>query len=396
MRRMLLLGGGHAHVHVLEALRQERMPGAEVMLVSPYPQQTYSGMVPGFIAGHYTLDDCLIALEPLAAAAGVEFVEGTAVGIDTAARRVHLASGHVAEYDLLSIDTGPVMSRDLIPGAREHGLFLRPIEQFAALWPRVNNVGNMSKFGELAGTSSAATAAEGGPSGLLTAVVVGGGAAGVEVALAVRHALGPRGHVTLVSGGPPVLESYPPSVQARALRALKSRGITVLLEACTGVAADHVLVGTGTRVACQVPVIATGAQAATWLQGSGLSLDDAGFIRTGPTLQSLSHPEVFAAGDAATREDAPHPRSGVFAVRAGAPLALNLRRFVAGGELVPYMPRPRSLNLLACGDRKAIASWGSLSFEGRLMWWWKDRVDRAFIARYRVATTPTHRLEPTP
>lgn len=383
MRRVLLLGGGHAHVHVLEALRQERMPGAEVMLVSPYPQQTYSGMVPGFIAGHYSLDDCLIALEPLAAAAGVEFVEGTAVGIDTAARRVQLASGHVAEYDLLSIDTGPVMHRDLIPGAREHGLFLRPIEQFAALWPRVSHIGSVSSAPEL------------GPNGLLTVVVVGGGAAGVEVALAVRYALGPRGHVTLVSGGPPVLESYPPAIQARALRALKSRGITVLLEACTGVAADHVLVGTGTRVACQVPVIATGAQAAPWLQGSGLSLDDAGFIRTGPTLQSLSHPEVFAAGDAATREDAPHPRSGVFAVRAGAPLALNLRRFVAGGELQPYMPRPRSLNLLACGDRKAIASWGSLSFEGRLMWWWKDRVDRAFIARYRVAL-PTHRLEPTP
>jgi len=117
--------------------------------------------------------------------------------------------------------------------------------------------------------------------------------------------------------------------------------------------------------------------------GSGLALDETGFIATGATLQSSSHPEVFAVGDVATRSDAPHPKSGVYAVRAGPPLALNLRRFVAGGHLVRYLPQPRSLNLLACGERYAIGSWGDWSFEGRWVWWWKDRIDRAFVARYR-------------
>jgi NADH dehydrogenase FAD-containing subunit len=125
-----------------------------------------------------------------------------------------------------------------------------------------------------------------------------------------------------------------------------------------------------------------GAAAPAWLQGSGLALDERGFVATGPTLQSTSHTDVLAAGDVATRMDASHPKSGVYAVRAGPALALNLRRALAGGELMPHRPQPRTLNLLSCGDRRAIASWGLWSAEGRWVWRWKDRIDRAFIARF--------------
>jgi selenide,water dikinase len=115
-----------------------------------------------------------------------------------------------------------------------------------------------------------------------------------------------------------------------------------------------------------------------------LALDAQGFIATGPTLQSLSHPEVFAAGDVASRPDAPHPKSGVYAVRAGPPLASNLRRFAGGQPLLSYRPQRRTLNLLASGDGSAIAVWGGWSAQGRWVWRWKDRIDRAFIARYHL------------
>jgi selenide,water dikinase len=146
-----------------------------------------------------------------------------------------------------------------------------------------------------------------------------------------------------------------------------------------------VVLGGGGRLACDAPIVAIGSSAPAWLRDSGLALDADGFVATGATLQSGSHPEVFAAGDVASRVDAPRPRSGVYAVRAGPPLALNLRRFLAGGALQPYRPQPRALNLLSCGARYAIASWGPWSAEGRWVWWWKDRIDRGFVARLRRA-----------
>jgi NADH dehydrogenase FAD-containing subunit len=142
-----------------------------------------------------------------------------------------------------------------------------------------------------------------------------------------------------------------------------------------------VLLASGARLACDAPVIATGVDPHPWLAASGLAVDARGFVATGPTLQSRSHPAVFAAGDCASRDDVAHPRSGVYAVRAGPPLARNLRLAAGGGTLLPYQPRRRTLNLVSCGARRAILAWGPLVAEGRWTWWWKDRIDRGFIAQ---------------
>jgi NADH dehydrogenase FAD-containing subunit len=214
--------------------------------------------------------------------------------------------------------------------------------------------------------------------------VVGGGAAGVELALAFAHRLGDRGRVALVTGGPPPLTGYNPEVIERAGAQLRRAKVTVLPQMATAIERGWVHLDGGTRVACDAPVLAPGGSAAPWLRESGLACDARGYLLTGPTLQSTSHGEVFAAGDVATREDAPHPKSGVYAVRAGPALAANLRALAAGVAPQPYEPPQRTLNLLSCGRRYAIASWGDWSAQGRWVWWWKDRVDRGFIARNRV------------
>jgi len=359
MKRVLLLGAGHAQLSVLAALARRRLPGAEVLLVSASERQIYSGMVPGLMAGRYSADDCAIAIEPLAAAAGVRFVRARAVALDAAAQAVTLAGGERIDYDVLALNTGPTQDRDRIPGARNNALFVRPIEAFVALWQRT-----LALAGERA----------------LDVVVIGSGAAGVEIALAARHALAGRGTVTLVSDGP-VLPAYGQGVRRRAIATLKRQGVQVLPGRCTAIEAWHVVMG-AMRLACDVPIVAIGSDPPAWLAGSGLALDEAGFVRVGATLQSASHANVFAAGDVIVRDDLPHPRSGVYAVRAGPVLADNLRRFVGGGALLPYTPQRRSLNLLATGDGRAIASWNGWSAQGRLMGWCKDRIDRAFVARY--------------
>ena len=369
MKRLVLLGGGHAHVHVLHAFARQAVAGAELLLVSPFARQMYSGMVPGLVAGHYRAEQCAIALAPLAQAAGARFVETSATAIDAANRKVTLADGRVAEYDVLSVDTGPVMARDSIPGAREHGLFLRPIEHFVRLFEDV------------------LVLAEG---RALDVVVIGGGLGGGEVAMAfaqrLRHVGNAASRVALVTGGGLPLAGAGVAARfiERGQQALRRLGVTVFQDSCTEVQARQVLLASGARLACDVPVLVLGPGAPVWLAGSGLALDERGFISTGQTLQSLSHPEVFAAGDVATRSDMQHAKSGVYAVRAGPPLSTNLRRYVGGGELLPHQPPARTLNLLSCGGRRAIASFGDTTAQGRWVWWWKDFIDRRFIGRYTL------------
>jgi selenide,water dikinase len=392
LKRLLLLGGGHAHVHGLAAMARAPWRDVEVVLVTPHERQMYSGMVPGVVAGHYAPQEAAIPLMPLARAAGVRWVRGAAVGLDAARRMVALADGQTLGYELLSIDTGAVMDRDAIPGAREHALFVRPIEDFVAALPALAT-GDKRRRIDVDGGEGRWLAAEGGEGHRIDVdggrrrriAVVGGGAAGFELALALAHTHGDAAQLTLVTGGSPVLAGYPAAVMARGARAVQRLGVQVRQAALVAVAPEALTLSDGSVLPCDRAVMAVGASAAPWLAGSGLALDGRGFVATGPTLQSTSHPEVFAAGDAATRQDVSHPRSGVYAVRAGPPLARNLRLVLDGVSPLAYQPQARSLNLLSCGDRTAIAAWGPLTVEGAWVWRWKDRIDRAFIRRFSLA-----------
>jgi pyridine nucleotide-disulfide oxidoreductase family protein len=365
MKHLVMLGAGHAHVHLLSTLAAQPPAGVKITLVAPYPRQLYSGMMPGFVAGHYTLEDCVIPLAPLLANSGVTWLQRSVTGLNAATRLLTLDDGSTLDFDLLSINSGPVQDRQrveqMMPGAREHALFVRPIEGFAALWPQVLTLARDRA---------------------LRVAVIGAGAAGIELAMSVAYQLNGSA-VTLLTGDTAVGANYPDAVQSRLVRALKERHITLLRERAVGVAAGAVALASGASLACDVPIVATGAQAPAWLQDSSLALDEQGFVAVDAFQRSTSHPQVFAAGDVATRVDLPLARSGVYAVRAGPPLARNLRAVLAGVAPSPYIPQEKTLNLLACGEKYAIASWGNWSAQGRWVWWLKDRIDRSFIRKYR-------------
>ncbi|WP_081708595.1 FAD-dependent oxidoreductase [Rhodoferax saidenbachensis] len=362
-RQMVLLGAGHAHVHVLKALAANP-PGVRITLVTPHPLQMYSGMVPGYVAGHYGLDDCVIPLEPLVRRGGIRWLQRSVKALDASAQTVTLDDGSTLHYDWLSVNTGPVQSRTQLersmPGIREHGLFVRPVEAFAALWPKVVDMG--------------ATRA-------LRVAIIGAGAGGIELAFAVRHRL-PTAAVTLVTGTTPVAANYPEAVQKRLLVLLKKHKITVLQDVAVGIQADEVRLACGAGLACDVPLIATGTQPPDWLADSGLRLDEQGFIAVDKYQRSTNHHQVFAAGDVSTRIDRNLARSGVYAVRAGPALARNLGAAVAGREPESHEPPMFTLSLLSCGKRYAVASWGNYSAQGRWVWWLKNWIDRRFVAQY--------------
>lgn len=383
-RRLVLLGGGHAHLAVLADMARTPWVGWDITLVSPTPHLTYSGMVPGLIAGRYRADDCRIALPPLALAAGVRWLPGRCIGIDAQQRQVRIAdtadgASAVLDYDLLSIDTGGVMDADTLearmPGASHHALPVRPIEGLADGW------------------AAAVQRLQRDPAETASVAVIGGGAAGIELVFAARQGLaaaGVRGaRLSLLTGGGPVAPGYPGGVRRRILRQLHRQDITVLPFACTGVDAQAVHMGPAGSLVCQLALLATGNHAPSWLQGSGLALGQQGHVAIDRFLQSTSHPGVFAAGDVADRADHPYPRSGVHAVRAGPALANNLRRAATGQPMQPHWPPQYTLNLLSCGTGLAVASWGPLAAGGRWAWRWKDRIDRAFVQRFRRPQQPS-------
>ncbi len=375
MKHLVLLGGGHAHVHVLKNFAAHPPADTMVTLITPYLRQVYSGMLPGWIAGHYALDDCMIQLPSLAETAGVKLLQTACQEIDFVHNAVVCTSGERVKFDWLSIDTGSVAKTftdtSATPAETDTGdghevISIRPIEQFiSAITDLKQAVKTRYQSGDTTGIA-----------------VIGAGAGGVEVALALQHAMHDQNiKISLISAD----NTLPGPVAPRIKRALSRAGITLHLGSIARNANQHgVVLAGGDTVSAKFVIAALGAAAATWPRAAGLMCDAGGAILTNDFLQSISHPQVFAVGDCATMQNHTRPKSGVYAVRAGPPLADNLCRVMAGEVLSPYQPQPTSLYLISTGRKYAIGTWGALSWEGQWVWRWKDYIDRAFINKYRT------------
>lgn len=383
-RHLVLAGAGHAQLHVLQALAHRRPHAPHgssrltVTLVSPSRWQHYSGMLPGWMTGAYTLADCRIDVRPLAEAAGARFLEDRVTALDATRRQLTLASGATLDYDLLSLDVGSEIDAGWAAPLGPRLLPIKPLDAFANAWQALlaeATVQHPPQHKSLHGSR---------PGWQLA--VAGGGAAGVEAALAAAVALRavPSARLWLVTGRQGVLPGHPAAVRRHALQALAHAGVAVCAQHALGTP-EGLRLGDGSMLSVDRVIAATGARAPAWLARAGtgsIQCDAAGFVQVGPTHQSVSHPEVFAAGDVCARVDRALPRSGVHAVRAGPVVAHNLLRSLAGQPLAEYRPRQWSLYLLATGDGRAIASWGPLSAEGRWVWRLKDHIDRGFMARF--------------
>jgi len=369
MKRLVLLGGGHAHLRVMAGLAARPLAGWEVWLVTPSATQIYSGMLPGWIAGHYELEQCSIDLAACAVGAGVTFIEGECVEVETKGRSLTLADGRELAFDVLSIDVGsaPDPRFDAHPG--ESVAPVRPLHRLVESWQHV-----LQELGSHCGR--------------FDLVVLGGGAGSLELAFAARHRAMRDGwsqlHVTLAGAEPHPWAQAPSGAQQKIQGLLVQRCIDWQGgRLATGIEGGRLAFDHGDPLRFDACWLATGPAAPGWPTASGLETDEQGFVRVGPTLQCIGHPAIFATGDVAALAD-PRPKSGVYAVRAGPALARNLRAWCTGQTLTAWRPQSHALYLLSTGDRSAIAVWGRWWWQGRWVWRWKDRIDRRFVESYRM------------
>ena len=377
---LVLIGGGHAHVIALSMLAMRDLPGVRITLISNTVLTPYSGMLPGLIAGTYKHADVHIDLGAVCRSLGVRFIEDRVTGLDLEAKKVQCEKHPSFSYDVLSIDTGSTPDLKQIPGAREHTVGVKPVDRFLDYWQDLQERLLQSR-----------------PEEAWNIGIVGGGASSVEVALAMQYKL--RGlfkdakrsldkiHFHVLSGSETVLPSHNAKVQQRYQKVLDKRGVKVHHNFRVSRVEEHRLIDERDvenlkELNLDEIIWAISASAPDWLKKAGLACSDKGFIEVDACLQSTSHPEVFAAGDIANVLTYPRPKAGVFAVRQGKPLAMNLERALFNQPLKPFTPQSKFLSLVSTGDKNAVASRGNWALSGSLVWRWKDSIDRKFMRRF--------------
>ncbi len=361
---LVLVGGGHSHALALRMLGMRPLPGVRVTLVSDVSYAPYSGMLPGHVAGFYSWEEMHIDLRRLCAFAGATFVLGRVEGLDVAERTVRVAGRPPMRANVLSLNVGSLPSLRSVPGAEAWAIPAKPVPRLLDGWERVK---------------AAASERSERP---LRLVLVGGGAGGVELALAMQRVLGHQASITLLHQGERLLPGHNERVRRILTRLLPERGVTVRTGTeVAEVTAEGVRTAAGDFVESDFVFWVTHASVPPWVAESGLSVTAEGFIRVSPTLQAVDHPWIFAVGDVATIEGAARPKSGVFAVRMARPLVTNLRAWLAGRPLASYRPQSQFLSLIGTADGQAVASRRWLAGRSAFFWKLKDRIDRRFMAK---------------
>lgn len=360
MQKVVLVGGGHTHALVLHALKNKPLQDADITIVNPGQTAPYSGMLPGFIAGHYTRSDLDIDLQKLSEQVGAKRIDGRAVSMDPDRRVVGLEDGQELAFDIASFDVGITSEMDALPGFAAHGVPAKPLANFAFKWD-LFRVSQEPK----------------------NVVILGGGIAGVEIAMAMAFALrDDRGKmsVTLLDRTQ-ILSNNSPTAQKHLRRALAHNAVDVLENArVKEITPSEVALTNGDRIPANFVVGAAGATPHKWVADTGLRQKD-GFIEVTTTLET-SLPGVFAVGDCAHMAFAPRPKAGVFAVRQAPVLVENLHRALAGAPLKEYHPQSDYVKLVSLGGKWAFGEKLGWGIAGRVVWSLKDQIDRRFMDQF--------------
>ncbi|WP_227396496.1 NAD(P)/FAD-dependent oxidoreductase [Jeotgalibacillus aurantiacus] len=359
MYTVLLAGGGHTHLEVIKSLSAERDPFIRWVLLSPDRYHYYSGMFSGYAEGLYSLDEIRVDLKQLCLDKKIDFMEVAVESIKPDQKKVVVSSGQILFYDRLSIDVGSHTAPDFIEGLQERQVHIKP----AHLFPERMEVCQLAR--EL--------------------VIIGGGAAACEMAFSFHAWKEKRGRkydvITVISSGPFINEQADPVIESL----FRQKGIQFYKnDRAIKVDDRYVYTENDRDIPYHEVMFLGGAQAPKWLEKSGLSTDEKGFVLVDATLQTVDHSDVFAAGDCAALATHPHlPKSGVYAVRQGKVLAHNLVASLKREKLNDYIPQKRGLILLATGNKEALALYGKVVRFGKLAWLWKDWIDVRYMRKLK-------------
>lgn len=373
MKELVLVGVGHAHIHIFPDFAADPPPNTRVTVIADTPIATYSGMVPGFVAGEYSREQLEIDARPLAKMIDARVIVAKVTRIDAANKSITLDNGDSVRYDIASINIGSTVTGVNTPGVREHALPTRPI---GLLVRGIDNL--VERARHHAGENP------------FRVIVVGAGAGGVEIAFTLEDRLSRETDapilVTLLDDGPRILRGFPKALARGVNRLRRDRHVEIRCNALVKEAtANHITLDTGEALACDALIWVTGAISHSIFRDSQLATDDRGFLLIRSTLQAKDHDDIFATGDCATLIDYPQtPKAGVYAVRQGPYIAHNLRAALTGQPLKTYVPQGDFLLLMNMGKGYAVGTKWGLQFGGKWVRRWKNHLDVKFMRRFQM------------
>ena len=375
-RDLVLVGGGHCHALVLRAWGMNPLPGARVTVIDPSPLVAYTGMLPGYIAGHYARSDLDIDLRNLARFAGADFIEAEVTGLDPAAKKILLKDRPDIHYDVASLNVGVTAMMPEIPGFAQFATPVRPLRKLAVQWQQIFESGKEVQP---------------------DIAIIGAGVGGVEIALAMAHRLRDQGAnrpaITLIDAER-ALATVNSRTRRRLLTELKRVNIGLFEHSqISDISADGIRLDCGKAFPAGFIVGAAGGRPLQWLRATDF-VDGEGFVRISETLQTNASNDLFAVGDCARLAEYARPRAGVYAVRQAPVLLANLRARLAGQRMRRFRPQSDYLKLISLGERTALADRSGLTVAGRYLWRLKDRIDRRFMTR--LSDLPDMQSDPPP
>lgn len=366
-KHLVLVGGGHAHMTVMLNLEQYTRRGHQVTLVSSDAYHYYSGMGPGMLSGIYRPEEIRFHVKKMVEDRGAAFVEGHVVRVDPAQRLLSLRSGESIDYDVVSFNTGSGIDREALAGVTEEMVPVKPIINL--LRAREHLVKQM-------------------PHGRPRIVVIGGGAAGLEITGNLDRLVrdeGGQAEITLVAGRR-FLSPFPDRVRRLALASFETRGITVI----EGARVDRfesleAILEDDRRIPFDMVFLATGVKPSSLFRDSGLPAGEDGGLLVNHRLQSVAHPEIFGGGDCISLEGRRLDKVGVYAVRQNPILHHNLLSALEGGVMETFVPQKSYLLIFNLGNGTGIFCRNGLVLGGRWPFRLKDYVDRKFMRTFQVS-----------
>ncbi|MGM7683341.1 NAD(P)/FAD-dependent oxidoreductase [Cytobacillus sp. Hm23] len=363
MKRIVLVGGGHSHLHCVNNLKTTKQLDIEWILVSSSKFQYYSGMFSGFVEGLYEESDIRIDLLQLSKSVGIQFIEETISSIDPINNTLYSSSGKTISFDYVSFDIGSLNIDPNITNLGNNSIAVKPNH----LFPKHINDLRYSKH----------------------PVIVGGGASGIEIALSLlawKKKYTPNdSEVTLVHSSPLLHSAGGRSTKIITELAFNSGLNVVSNETVSTVTKENLITQKGNRLSYSHLIYLGGPQASPLFRNSSLPTDSHGFMLVKRTLQNTLYPHIFGAGDCICIDSNLNiPKNGVTAVRQGPLLWKNLIRIVQKKDLLEYQPQKNYLALISIGNHHALLTYGTFAISGKWTWYVKNWIDRRFMNQFQV------------